>query len=46
MEKVDTLKDFTKIVVETDEKNPATIAQLQMVKRLLRMDTGFTPKYD
>ena len=24
MEKVDTLKDFTKIVVETDEKNPAT----------------------
>lgn len=28
MEKVDTLKDFTKIVVETDEKNPATIATI------------------
>ena len=31
MEKVDTLKDFTKIVVETDEKNPATITNGETV---------------
>lgn len=28
MEKTETLKDYTKIVVETDEKNPATIATI------------------
>ena len=28
MEKTETLKDYTKIVVETDEKNPITIVTI------------------
>lgn len=28
MRKTDTLKDYTKIIVETEEKNPITIAEI------------------
>ena len=48
MEKSETLKDYTKIVVETDEKNPATIATITNGETVVA--DGYrgrlTPKYD
>lgn len=48
MEKSKTLKDYTKIVVETDEKNPITIATITNGE--IAVVDGYrvrlTPKYD
>lgn len=48
MEKSETLKDYTKIVVERDEKNPITIATITNDE--LCIADGYrvrlTPKYD
>lgn len=48
MEKSETLKDYTKIVVETDEKNPITIATITNGE--IAVADGYrvrlTPKYD
>lgn len=44
----ETLGQYTKIVVETDEKNPVTIAVIQ--SNLVNITEGYrirlTPKYD
>lgn len=44
----ETLKDYTKIVVETDEENPVTVATI--TKESIDMAEGYrvrlTPKYD
>lgn len=48
MDKTETLSDYTKIVVETDEKNPTAIATITQDK--VDVAEGFrvrlTPKYD
>ncbi len=48
MEKTETLKDYTKIVVETDEKNPATIATITNGEAVVAdgYRVRLTPKYD
>ena len=42
------LKDYTKIVVETDEENPTTIAEITV--EAVNVEDGYrvrlTPKYD
>ena len=48
LQSAETLKDYTKIIVETDEKNPVTIATITNGE--VDVTEGFrvrlTPKYD
>ena len=48
MVKSETFKDYTKIVVETDEKNPATIATITNGETVVAdgYRVRLTPKYD
>lgn len=48
MNSEDTLKDYTKIVVETDEENPVTIATITNGEILVAggYRVRLTPKYD
>ena len=48
MEKTETLKDYTKIVVETDEKNPITIVTITNGETVVAdgYRVRLTPKYD
>lgn len=48
MEKMETLKDYIKIVVETDEKNPVTIATITNGETVVAdgYRVRLTPKYD
>lgn len=48
MERPETLEDYTKIVVETDEPNPETIATITKDKVFVAVGyrVRLTPKYD
>jgi len=45
---MDTLKDYTKIIVETDEENPVTIAEItpEEITPADGYRVRLTPKYD
>lgn len=48
MRETDTLKDYTKIIVETDEENPIAIAEItsEEIKTADGYRVRLTPKYD
>ena len=48
MQKMEALKDYTKIVVETDGKNPVTIATITNGETVVAdgYRVRLTPKYD
>lgn len=48
MDKAEELKEYTKIVVETDEKNPITIATITNNETVVAEGyrVRLTPKYD